>query len=182
MSDNLLQSQNYKNWLNDLKLRVRQAQIKAAVQVNTALLEFYWGLGADIVERQKTAKWGSGFLQQLSQDLMAEFPEMKGFSKNNLQYIKRWYLFYEQLVVNCGTACSTISQQAVGQLADGSIRQPAAAKLMQIPWGHNVAIISKCAEVKEALFYVNRTIEHNWKRNLQMMMKAEIAIVEGNDK
>lgn len=54
--------------MKDVKQRIRQAQVKAAVQVNTALLTFYWELGADIVERQKSAKWGSGFLKQLSTD------------------------------------------------------------------------------------------------------------------
>jgi len=62
--------------------------------VNTALLEFYWELGADIVEKQKKSKWGNSLIKRLSQDLMAEFPDMKGFSKRNLEYIRRWYLFY----------------------------------------------------------------------------------------
>ena len=74
-------SSDYKDWLKDVKNRLRQAQVKAAVQVNSALLTFYWELGADIVERQKEAKWGSGFLKQLSADLMAEFPDMKGFRR-----------------------------------------------------------------------------------------------------
>ncbi len=60
----------YKAWITELKTRFQQAQIKAAVKVNSTLLEFYWELGADIVEKQKTAAWGSGFLKQLSADLM----------------------------------------------------------------------------------------------------------------
>jgi len=144
---------DYRDWLKSLKLRVRQAQLKAAVQVNSALLTFYWELGADIVERQKTAKWGSSFLKQLSADLMAEFPDMKGFSLNNLQYIRRWYLFYAESLANCGAACATIWQQPV-------------AKLVQIPWGHNRAIVSKCTDVEEALYYVQKTIENNWSRSV----------------
>ena len=115
MTDNLIKTSEYRNWLTDIKQRIREAQVKAAVQVNTALLTFYWELGSDIVERQKSAKWGSGFLKQLSADLMAEFPDMKGFSHNNLQYIKRWYLFYEEAVANCGTGCSTIDQHQIGR-------------------------------------------------------------------
>jgi len=65
------------------------AALKAAVAVNQELLRFYWELGADIVERQKNAAWGSGFLRQLSMDLMVEFPDMKGFSKRNLEQIRR---------------------------------------------------------------------------------------------
>jgi hypothetical protein len=74
----------YKQWLNDLKLRIRQSQIKASVKVNTELLQLYWGLGQDIVTRQLESAWGSGFLERLSRDLRSEFPHLKGFSTSNL--------------------------------------------------------------------------------------------------
>ena len=170
---------DYRDWLTNLKQRVRQAQLKAAVQVNSALLMFYWELGADIVERQKSAMWGSGFLKQLSADLMADFPDMKGFSLNNLQYIRRWYIFYSEERVNCGTACADIiSQQGAFEMEESSVPQKpaqpvsesnwpqAVTNLVQIPWGHNRAIISKCADVEEALYYVNKTIVNNWSRSV----------------
>jgi len=152
-NNTLTHSRQYHTWLQDIKKRVRQAQLKAATFVNTALLEFYWNLGADIVEQQKQAVWGSGFLKQLSKDLTAEFPDMKGFSLNNLQYIKRWYSFYCGSLPNCGTGCSTITEQPV-------------SLLVQIPWGHNLTIISKCDTVEQALFYVQKTIENNWSRSV----------------
>ncbi|WP_245619830.1 PDDEXK nuclease domain-containing protein [Desulfobacter vibrioformis] len=116
---------DYRDWLKEIKQRLRKAQVKAAVQVNTALLTFYWGLGADIVKRQKTAKWGSGFLKQFSADLMAEFPDMKGFSFSNIKYIRQWNLFYSVGAKNCAAGCCTIGQQPVGQL-------------VRIPWSRNV--------------------------------------------
>ncbi len=145
--------------------------------MNSALLIFYWELGADIVERQKNAAWGSGFLKQLSTDLMAEFPDMTGFSLNNIQYIKRWYLFYAESFTNCGTGCATIGKQAVAQFPElpitPNVEQPApylqsqlVSDLVQIPWGHNRAIVSKCADVEEALYYVRQTVEHNWSRSV----------------
>jgi hypothetical protein len=69
MTDHPQKTPEYRNWLTDIKQRIRQAQVKAAVQVNTALLTFYWELGAEIVERQKSSQWGSEFLNQLSADL-----------------------------------------------------------------------------------------------------------------
>nr|QNO49281.1 hypothetical protein ANJBEOKM_00021 [Methanosarcinales archaeon ANME-2c ERB4] len=81
----LIKDKDYSIWLKELKNKVRLVQIKAAVKVNSELLQFYWELGADIVEKQATAKWGDGFLSNLSHDLMAEFPDMKGFSKRNLE-------------------------------------------------------------------------------------------------
>ncbi len=86
-------NREYKNWLIELKNKVRSAQIKAAVKVNTELLKFYWELGYEIVEKQKLSSWGDGFLKQLSKDLTAEFPEMKGFSRRNLELIKNGICF-----------------------------------------------------------------------------------------
>lgn len=167
----MIKTAEYSNWLKGLKLRVRQAQIKAAVQVNTTLLEFYWQLGAEIVERQKTAEWGSGFLKQLSQDLMAEFPDMKGFSYRNLKYIRQWYLFYIEDLPHKATACCPIENQSDGAIENVShpvqkLGQQPVAEFLKIPWGHNIAIISKCESVEEALYYVNKTIEHSWSRSV----------------
>nr|WP_319495233.1 DUF1016 N-terminal domain-containing protein [uncultured Desulfobacter sp.] len=100
MNNTHLTTAEYRDWIKEIKHRVRQAQVKAAVQVNTALLTFYWELGTDIVERQKTAKWGSGFLKRLSADLMVEFPDLKGFSYRNIKYIRSWCLFYSEGIAN----------------------------------------------------------------------------------
>jgi predicted nuclease of restriction endonuclease-like (RecB) superfamily len=145
MKQALIQDKTYSNWLKELKQKVLLVQIKAAVKVNSELLQFYWELGQDIVDKQKNAKWGDGFLKQLSIDLSSAFPDMKGFSLSNLKYIKQWYLFYSREIGK--------SQQAVGQL-------------VQIPWGHNIVIISKCKNLDEAFFYIQKTIQNNWSRSV----------------
>lgn len=127
----------YKDWLSEIKLKVRHAQLKAAVKVDTELLVLYWELGADIVAKQEHTKWGEGLIDRLSKDLMSEFPDMKGFSRSNLMYIKKWYLFYSK--------SSAIVQQPVGQIG-----QQVIAQITQIPWGHNIAIISKCKDIIKA--------------------------------
>lgn len=149
---------DYFAWLQELKSKVRSVQLKAAVKVNTEMLTFYWELGADIVEKQATAKWGDGFLSKLSDDLMAEFPNMKGFSKRNLELIRQWYLFYSS---DSHTGSPAIVQQAVAQIAKQAVSQ-----LTQIPWGHNIAIIAKCKGIEEALYYVNNTQRHGWSRSV----------------
>ena len=95
----ILKSKDYKEWFLVLKSKICNAQLKAAVKVNTELLLLYWNIGADIVQKQKHAKWGAGFLPRLSKDLLKEFPDMKGFSLSNLKYIRQWYLFYSKNVV-----------------------------------------------------------------------------------
>lgn len=145
MNADLLPHQpEYRAWLGELKTRFRQVQLKAAVSVNTTLLQFYWDLGADIVARQTQFAWGSGFLSQLSADLMREFPEVKGFSERNLKYIRQWHLFWREA--------------ANGQ-------QPV-AHLSAIPWGHNLAILTKCKQHDEALYYVQATQAYGWSRSV----------------
>jgi predicted nuclease of restriction endonuclease-like (RecB) superfamily len=170
---------DYKQWLTDLKLKIRRSQVKAAVKVNTELLLLYWELGQDIVTRQLEAVWGSGFFERLSRDLRSEFPHLKGFSTSNLYYIKQFYLFYSK--------GSIILQQVAGELASSNLYQLGSEILhqhggklqrvvsklenhpvFQIPWFHHVQIITKCKSVKEAMFYVQKTIDNGWSRAILM--------------
>lgn len=153
----------YKEWIAALKLRIRQSQIKAAVKVNTELLHLYWELGKDIVEKQAESQWGSGFFNELSQDLKEAFPDMQGFSVTNLKYIKRFYLFYNE--------SDTIRQQVADELYE---------TIFSIPWWHHTVIMSKAKSVTEALFYVQKTIEQGWSRNmLTNYMDAGLFETEG---
>ena len=139
----------YKEWLTELKKRLLVVQLKAAMTVNEELMHFYWQLGADIIQKQAETQWGDGFLGQLSQDLIAEFPEMKGFSVSNLKYMRRWHLFY------AGQAA--IGQQPIDQLALSPKSIPALKQITRVPWGHNITIIVKCKTIDEALFYIENT-------------------------
>ena len=84
----------YKAWIENIKNRIKQSQIKVSVKVNYELLELYWGIGRDIVAKQKNAKWGDAFLATMSKDLQKSFPDMSGFSVQNLKSIRYWYKFY----------------------------------------------------------------------------------------
>ena len=88
----------YREWIQELSKRFRQSQIKAAVKVNTELLRFYWSLGEDIVKKQVEKRYGAGIMDILSRDLQVEFPNVSGFSRRNLFYIKEFYLIYYQLI------------------------------------------------------------------------------------
>jgi predicted nuclease of restriction endonuclease-like (RecB) superfamily len=162
----------YRQWLIDLKNKIRQSQIKAAVKVNTELLRLYWDLGHDIVIRQMDAAWGSGFFEKLSKDLKKEFPDLKGFSMVNLTYCKRFYQFYTQDVSILQQVVEEIPQQLAEELESHSI--------FQIPWFHHVQIFTKCKSVHEALFYVQKTIENGWSRAVLMnFLEADLYSAQG---
>ena len=82
--------------MTELKSRIRISQLKAAIKVNTELILVYWQLGKDIEEKQQQANWCEALIDQLSKDLSSAFPDMKGFSRTNLFYIRKWYLFYSR--------------------------------------------------------------------------------------
>lgn len=129
----------YWSWFKTIKEKIQKAQIKAALSVNKELLSLYWSLGKEIVEKQNASKWGDGVIKQLSFDLKREMPNHKGFSRTNLFYIRQWYLFYKD---------SELVQQLVGL----------------IPWGHNVTILENTKDIKEAEFYIKKTLENQWSR------------------
>lgn len=140
MSESPIKTDDYKDFILDIKQRVQSAQIKAAVIVNQTLLQLYWDLAGRIVAKQQATAWGDGFLLQMSRDLQAEFPDMKGFSLRNLKYMRQWFQFWSK-------------QAAIGQQL-----------VAQIPWGHNLVIISKIKNPHEAMFYVQKTMQNNWSR------------------
>jgi predicted nuclease of restriction endonuclease-like (RecB) superfamily len=158
----------YKDWLIELKQKVRTAQLKAAVAVNTELIILYWELGKMITEKQTA--WGSKFLEQLSQDLRTEFPDMQGFSERNLKYCRQFYQFYipsieQQLVAQLKQANQTndTSQIVSPENFITVFRQQPVA---QIPWGHNILIFSKSKSADEAEFYASQTLQNGWSRNI----------------
>ncbi|MDQ6813802.1 MAG: PDDEXK nuclease domain-containing protein [Bacteroidota bacterium] len=160
MSTILSKDKVYKEWLEALKKKIQSSQIKAAIKVNTELLNLYWQLGEEIIAKQKESNWGDAIIDQLSKDLTIAFPGMKGFSKRNLFYVRQWYLFYAEGFKKL--------PQLVAQLDPGNLPNSNSEfvpqLVAQIPWGHNREIISKCSGVEEAIYYVQQTIKNNWSR------------------
>jgi len=85
---------DYAEFLTGLKERVRGAQITASRAVNRELILLYWDIGRAIVEKQQTARWGDAVVERLASDLRAEFPDMRGFSSDNLWRMRRFFEEY----------------------------------------------------------------------------------------
>ena len=146
------ESSSYASWIAELKHRYRATQIKAAVAVNSALIEFYWELGKDISEKYPGKKRNVEFFDTLSRDLQCAIPDVNGLSVVNIRYAYRFFDLYSYL------------PQAVED--NETIAQQVAAQLVSVPWGHHRTIIDKCkGDRDKALFYVRRTIQNGWSRN-----------------
>lgn len=142
------QPSGYAEWLESIKSQYRNAQLKAAVKVNSELLRFYWKLWHDLVTLKAEKRWGAGIIERISLDFKEAFPKQSGFSKTNLWYIRKWYVFYSQL--------DPILHQPGGELED---------LLFQVPWRHHCEIITKCQTTEEAIFYLQETVNNGWSRS-----------------
>ncbi|MEM7772119.1 MAG: PDDEXK nuclease domain-containing protein [Cyanobacteria bacterium P01_A01_bin.37] len=135
---------DYDLFLSSLKTRIRTAQVKAALAVNRELILMYWHIGQDILQRQQNEGWGSKVITRLAKDLKQEFPDITGFSRTNLMYMRAFAEAYPDEVV---------VQQVVGQL----------------PWGHNIALLEKLKEYDQRLWYAGKATENGWSRNVLIL-------------
>ncbi len=147
--DSMTANKEYVEWLSDVKTRFRQCQIKAAIRVNTTILELYWSIGRDLVALRAEERWGAGVVKQFALDMRQAFPDITGFSLTNVKYMKRWYLFYNEQDAK--------SQRVVDQLGMPEV-------FGQVPWGQHIDIISNCNSIDEAFFYIRKVVENGWSR------------------
>jgi len=142
MSQATMLPAGYAEWIAGVKLRIRAAQQRAALAVNKEMLQLYWQIGRDILDRQAVAGWGTGVLSRIEADLRVEFPEMRGFSQTNLKYMRMFAEAWPDL--------SAMGQRFVDQL----------------PWGQNITLLTKLKTREERLLYAARAVEHGWSRPL----------------
>lgn len=124
--------------LTALKSLVREAQHRAQRVVNIAMIELYWDIGRTILDRQQNEPWGSKVLERLAQDLRAEFPHMKGFSRTNLYNMRAF-------------AAAWYGPEPIVQTPSG-----------QLSWSHNVALLNKLPEHGLQRWYASKAVEHGW--------------------
>lgn len=126
------------------------------------MLKYYWELGRDIEEMCVEERWGESVIKNLSTDLQRRSPNSTGLSRTNIYYAKKFYLLYSpylkvfQPVMQSQT--SDFVPQTVGQLKE---------MLFSIPWGHHRYLMDRYAtEPAKALFYVRKTMEEGWSRDM----------------
>ena len=170
----IIKHADYRDWIGELKQQIQRSQIKAALSVNSQLIMLYWDLGRQIVEKQENARWGSGFIKQMSKDLRDAFPDLGGFSVDNLTRMRQFYMFYsqvrflEQVVPKIEIANPAILEQVVPKLLTSEIEEfikttqvvsqnyeQLVQNLISIPWGHHILIMKKIKNTVEALGEIN---------------------------
>lgn len=135
---NIALPDNYDVVLADLKERVRTSRTRALLAANQELIRLYLDIGQSLATSGES--WGDRVVERLADDLRGEFPDMRGFSRTNLYYMRQVWLAW--------STAPEIVQQLVGQL----------------PWGHHIALVSKVADRDARAFYVRKAIEEGWSR------------------
>ncbi|MBY0506096.1 MAG: PDDEXK nuclease domain-containing protein [Bryobacteraceae bacterium] len=141
MEEKTPSTQTYAALLASIKERIQSAQVRAALAVNRELGMLYWGIGTEIIRRQKVEGWGTKVIDNLGRDLKSSFPEMRGLSPRNLKYMKAFADAWPE---------EPIVQQAAAQL----------------PWFHNCILLDKVKDPAERLWYMHGAIENGWSRNM----------------
>jgi len=122
----------YTRFLTEVKERIRRAQVRTVFAANRELIRLYWDIGRRVVERQEREGWGEAVIERLAADVQKGFPGIGGFSRSNLFYMRQFYLAYRER--------GRKVQQLVGQ----------------IPWGHNVTILSRVHDPQQREWYARQ--------------------------
>ena len=138
---NIEKSNVYKEFISGIKTRIKNSQKKALLGVNKELLILYWNIGKVILKYQDKEGWGAKVIDNISKEIKDEFPNLKGFSSRNLKYMRKFAAEYQDI---------QFVQQVVAQ----------------IPWSHNIILMDKLSDIEKRIWYINKTIENGWSRNV----------------
>jgi predicted nuclease of restriction endonuclease-like (RecB) superfamily len=131
----------YPDLLSSVSGHVAAGRRRSIAAVNQQVIQTYWAIGRDILDRQESEGWGSKVIDRLSADLRQQFPEAKGFSPRSLKYMRAF---------------------AAAWTLDEIVQQPAA----QLPWGHQMVLLDKASDTVARLWYAAAAVEHGWSRNV----------------
>lgn len=164
----ITQDKHYLSTLEEIKHKVKNAQIKAHFAVNREMLILYWQIGKTILEKQEAEGWGAKITRKLAEDLTIAFPQMKGFSYTNIRYMQRFAENYPDLLI-CQQVAGKLEtpafvQQTLTQIENSHFINDRLGIFLNIPWGHNMVILDKVTDSIQRLWYAKKTVENGWSR------------------
>lgn len=174
----------YQNLLKGLKERIRNVRTLAVLTANMQMIALYWEIGNSIDDLEKASGWGKKTVDKVASDLKMEFPDMKGIAPRSLRYMREFAKAYPDF---------PILQHRAAKLPTGEngekpntrqlILQHGAAKLESptqhiaglLPWGHHMVILDKAKLPDERLFYIQKTLENSWSRDvLRLQIEGQL--------
>ena len=127
---------------------IQAARQRAFQAVNTALIDLYWQIGEHISRKIATAEWGAGVVAQLAAHIAKAYPGLRGFTRPNLFRMRQFYEAYR-------------GEEVVSPL------------VRQLPWTHNLIILSQTKHQQERELYLLAAIKERWsKRELERQIAA----------
>jgi len=155
----ILSSQEYRLFIENIKSKIRSAQLKASFSVNTELIGLYWDIGRSVVDRQNKEGWGASVIEHMSHDIQKEFPGIEGFSSSNISRMRAFYTAWKDVQIISARLVPKLkaknSAQSVPKIIDF---------LSHIPWGHHIDLLFKLKEPVQRIWYGQKTIENGWSR------------------
>jgi len=151
----LINNSEYFEILENIKTRIKESQYRAVLGANKELMELYWNIGQVIIAN---TKYGAKFIENLSRDILLEFPDIRGFSVTNLKYMRKFAETYPDFQK---------SQRSVDLL----------------PWRNNITLMSKIKDDTERQWYIAQNIENGWNNaalihHIEMKLYKRQAIAE----
>lgn len=145
--------------ITGLKEKIRAARLRSMLAVNTHLIGIYHEIGKVILAAQKMEGWGAKIIDRLSTDLRTEFPDMKGFSVRNIKYMKSFAEAWPGFGIDKNGASES-------QDIDNDYLTFVQRSAAQLPWRHHMVLLDKLKTRDEREFYLTKTIENNWSRDV----------------
>lgn len=137
-SEIILESLEFKKIVSNIKKEIKTTQVKVAIEVNKNLANLYFKIGQILNDNYK---YGNKFIDDVSRELRIEFPNIQGFSIRNLKYMKKFYLEYKD---------DKLVQRIVAQ----------------VPWGHNIILMSKLKDNNVRKKYAEAIVENGWSKDI----------------
>lgn len=136
----IINAKSYTSLLEQIKADIQQSQMRAALSVTKELILLYWRIGKMLAEKIDKEGWGAKTIERIAKDITSAFPDVSGFSVRNLQYMKKFADYYEDLNY--------------------------AAAAAQIPWGHNMLLMDKVKNSEKQLWYIGQVLKNGWSRSI----------------